>query len=104
MSLPKIDDFDLLEIIGTGSFSTVHRARNKVNILRALMKMLEHIPYWFIHSSILQASKKFFAIKCVSKSSLSQSATENLLREIKLLKTLKHKHIVEMTDFRWDEK
>lgn len=28
--MPKIEDFDLLEIIGTGSYSTVHRARNKV--------------------------------------------------------------------------
>lgn len=53
---------------------------------------------------ILQDTKQFFAIKCVAKSSLSQSATDNLLREIKLLKTLKHKYIVEMTDFRWDEK
>lgn len=32
MSLQKINDYDLLEIIGTGSYSTVHRARNKVNI------------------------------------------------------------------------
>lgn len=30
MSMPKINDFELLEIIGTGSYSTVHRARNKV--------------------------------------------------------------------------
>lgn len=32
MSLPKIDDFDLLEIIGSGSYSTVHRAKNKVSL------------------------------------------------------------------------
>lgn len=52
----------------------------------------------------LQQSKLYFAIKCVAKANLSPSSTENLLREIKLLKTLKHKYIVEMTDFRWDEK
>lgn len=54
--------------------------------------------------SSLQETAKYFAIKCVAKANLSTSATDNLLREIKLLKTLKHKHIVEMTDFRWDEK
>lgn len=40
----------------------------------------------------------------MAKANLSKSSTDNLLREIKLLKTLKHKHIVEMIDFRWDEK
>lgn len=32
MSTAKISDFyELLEIIGTGSYSTVHRARSKVS-------------------------------------------------------------------------
>lgn len=31
MSMPKINDFDLLEVIGTGSYSVVHRAKQKVN-------------------------------------------------------------------------
>ena len=39
------------------------------------------------------------AIKCIQKSSLSKTATENLLTEIKLLKTLDHEHIVKLKDF-----
>lgn len=59
--------------------------------------------YDFSFTSIKE-TKLSFAIKCVAKANLSKSSTDNLLREIKLLKTLKHKHIVEMIDFRWDEK
>lgn len=45
-----------------------------------------------------------FAIKTVTKKNLSENSTNNLLKEIELLKTLKHKHIVEMIDFQWDRK
>lgn len=39
------------------------------------------------------------AIKCIQKSSLSKTATENLLTEIELLKKLDHEHIVKLKDF-----
>lgn len=39
----------------------------------------------------------------MAKKNLSKSSTDNLLLEIKLLKTLNHRHIVEMFDFRWDD-
>lgn len=39
------------------------------------------------------------AIKCILKSSLSKTATENLFTEIKLLKKLDHEHIVKLKDF-----
>lgn len=58
----------------------------------------------FKFSIIFQETKKSFAIKCVAKVNLSKTSTDNLIREIKLLKTLKHKYIVEMIDFRWDDK
>lgn len=32
MSMPKLNDFELLEVIGTGSYSVVHRARQKVTL------------------------------------------------------------------------
>lgn len=48
-------------------------------------------------------SREVVAIKCVDKGSLSKSAVDNLVTEIKLLNVLKHKHIVEMRDFFWDE-
>lgn len=39
----------------------------------------------------------------MDKGSLSKSAVDNLVTEIKLLNVLKHEHIVEMKDFFWDE-
>lgn len=39
------------------------------------------------------------AIKCIQKTSLSKTATENLLTEIELLKKLDHEHIVKLKDF-----
>lgn len=32
MSMPKLNDYELLEIIGSGSYSVVHRAKHKVKI------------------------------------------------------------------------
>jgi len=52
----------------------------------------------------LQTSKEVVAIKCVEKCRLQGSAVENLLTEIKLMKLLKHEHIVQMRDFCWDDR
>ena len=49
-------------------------------------------------------SKQVVAIKCISKKKLSTTAVDNIVTEIKLLKLLKHPHIVEMLDFQWDER
>jgi len=48
-------------------------------------------------------SKQAVAIKCISKKKLSSTAVDNIVTEIKLLKCMKHPHIVEMLDFQWDE-
>ncbi|XP_032666992.1 serine/threonine-protein kinase ULK3 isoform X2 [Odontomachus brunneus] len=79
MSLPTVSDYCLLEKIGTGSYATVYKAFKK------------------------GGSREVVAIKCVDKGSLSKSAIDNLVTEIKLLNVLKHEHIVEMRDFFWDE-
>ncbi|XP_067203282.1 serine/threonine-protein kinase ULK3 isoform X2 [Linepithema humile] len=79
MSLPTVSDYCLLEKIGTGSYATVYKAFKK------------------------DKSREIVAIKCVDKGTLSKSAIDNLLTEIKLLNVLKHEHIVEMKDFFWDE-
>lgn len=53
----------------------------------------------------MQITGEICAIKCIERSKLScQAAEDNIITEIKLLKTLKHKHIVEMKDFLWDKK
>ncbi|XP_050445773.1 serine/threonine-protein kinase ULK3 [Cataglyphis hispanica] len=79
MSLSTVSDYSMLEKIGTGSYATVYKAFKK------------------------GGSREVVAIKCVDKSSLSKSAIDNLVTEIKLLNVLKHEHIVEMKDFFWDE-
>ncbi|XP_014488893.1 PREDICTED: serine/threonine-protein kinase ULK3 isoform X2 [Dinoponera quadriceps] len=79
MSLPTVSDYCLLEKIGTGSYASVYKAFKK------------------------GGSREIVAIKCVDKGSLSKSAIDNLVTEIKLLNVLKHEHIVEMRDFFWDE-
>lgn len=55
-------------------------------------------------SSKFKCTKDYVAVKCVEKSILSKTATDNLITEIRLLKTLNHKHIVEMKEFLWDDK
>ncbi|KAL6265553.1 hypothetical protein P5V15_002348 [Pogonomyrmex californicus] len=79
MNLPTVNDYCILEKIGTGSYATVYKAFKK------------------------DESREIVAIKCVDKGSLSKSAIDNLVTEIKLLNVLKHEHIVEMKDFFWDE-
>ncbi|XP_024880000.1 serine/threonine-protein kinase ULK3 [Temnothorax curvispinosus] len=79
MSLPNVRDYCMLEKIGTGSYATVYKAFKK------------------------DGSREVVAVKCVDKGSLSKSAVDNLVTEIKLLNVLKHEHIVEMKDFFWDE-
>uniref|UniRef100_A0A1I8Q0C0 Serine/threonine-protein kinase ULK3 n=1 Tax=Stomoxys calcitrans TaxID=35570 RepID=A0A1I8Q0C0_STOCA len=77
--LPRITDFEILEKLGEGSYATVYRARHK-------------------------KTKSCHAIKFVEMSSLSDSSRENLITEIRLLRSLNHKYIVTLQDFFWDDK
>ncbi|XP_037945690.1 serine/threonine-protein kinase ULK3-like [Teleopsis dalmanni] len=79
MSLPRITDYEILDKLGVGSYATVFKVRHKQN-------------------------KTFHAIKCVEMSKLSHSSRENLVTEIRLLRSLNHKYIVALQDFFWDEK
>ncbi|CAB3258052.1 unnamed protein product [Arctia plantaginis] len=82
MAFPKIDGYVVTEKLGSGSYSTVYKAYAKVG------------------------ARSIVAIKCVDKSRVknSGSAVENLITEIRLLKTLTHPHIVHMNNFTWDDK
>jgi len=48
--------------------------------------------------------KTAVAIKVISKNSLSRTGRDNLVTEIGLLKKIKHKFIVDLVDFHWDDK
>ncbi|KAJ0184135.1 hypothetical protein K1T71_000558 [Dendrolimus kikuchii] len=82
MAFPKIDGYVVTEKLGSGSYSTVYKAYTKVG------------------------ARSTVAIKCVDKSRVkhSGSAVDNLITEIRLLKTLRHPHIVHMHNFTWDDK
>ncbi|XP_065644507.1 serine/threonine-protein kinase ULK3 isoform X2 [Hydra vulgaris] len=75
---PLMKNFVLTEKLGQGSYATVYKAFRKGNL------------------------RDVVAIKCIKKSSLSKKSTENLVREIEILKSLNHEHIVKLKDFEWD--
>uniref|UniRef100_A0A182MD13 Serine/threonine-protein kinase ULK3 n=1 Tax=Anopheles culicifacies TaxID=139723 RepID=A0A182MD13_9DIPT len=79
MSETKISEYKLLERLGSGTYAIVYRAMKKVT------------------------TKEILAVKVMAKSKLSHSAMDNIISEISLLKKLKHRHIVEMRDFLWDD-
>ncbi|CAK1592783.1 unnamed protein product [Parnassius mnemosyne] len=82
MSFPKIEGYVVTEKLGSGSYSTVYKAFTKVG------------------------ARSTVAIKCVDKSRVKHSgaAVDNLITEIRLLKTLTHPHIVHMKQFTWDDR
>ncbi|XP_030243701.1 serine/threonine-protein kinase ULK3 [Drosophila navojoa] len=79
MTLPRITDYDIQEKLGVGSYASVYKARHK-------------------------KQGTYHAIKYVEMSTLSQSSRDNLITEIRLLRDLKHKYIVTLQDFFWDDK
>nr|CAD7459920.1 unnamed protein product [Timema tahoe] len=80
MSVPHVEGYTIVGKIGFGTYATVYKAFRKVG------------------------PREVVAIKCVEKSKLSGTAVNNIITEIRLLKLLKYKHIVEMKDFQWDDK
>ncbi|KAL3184320.1 hypothetical protein MRX96_022934 [Rhipicephalus microplus] len=75
----KLPDYIFTEKLGQGTYATVFKAYHKTGARRVV------------------------AIKCISKSSLTKTATENLLTEIAILKKIKNEHIVELIDFQWNQ-
>ncbi|KAG0729196.1 Serine/threonine-protein kinase ULK3 [Chionoecetes opilio] len=78
--VPKIPDYVFAEKIGSGNYADVYKAYKKGK------------------------TREVVAVKCVLQSSLSRTALNNLESEIKILKKLKHEHIVQMLDFVWDDR
>ena len=76
---PIMQDYVLTERIGQGTYATVYKGFKKGN------------------------QREIVAVKCIKKSRLNKNSTENLFREIEILKSLDHEHIVKLKDFQWDE-
>jgi eukaryotic-like serine/threonine-protein kinase len=73
--VPKIAGYEIERKLGVGGFGAVYLARNKRHGICVAVKVL------------------------LSKVAVSEDARENFLREIRLLKTLQHKHIVALLDY-----
>jgi serine/threonine-protein kinase ULK3 len=76
--LPKLKNYIIDKRLGRGSYAIVYRAHQK-------------------HSN------ENVAIKVIQRKGLNSLSTENLIREIKILKEIRHDHVVELIDFDWDE-
>jgi len=76
----KLDGYIVGAMLGCGTQGTVYKAYTKTEPRTAV------------------------AIKCILKNKLSKSGRNNIVTEIGLLKKLKHRYIVEMIDFHWDDK
>jgi serine/threonine protein kinase len=55
--------------------------------------------YATVYKGITKSNKQTVAVKCIERKRLTTLAAENLLTEIKVMKQLKHKHIVSLLDF-----
>lgn len=77
--MTNINNYELLNLLGSGTYSTVHKGIDKRTRALVAIKILER--------------------KRIVRGSFS---IDNLIQEIELLKKLQHKYIVRMDDFCWD--
>ncbi|XP_018335806.1 serine/threonine-protein kinase ULK3 [Agrilus planipennis] len=80
MPFPHLNGYEIAEKVGVGSFSVVYKAYTKTN------------------------PKEVVAIKCIDKRYQQKSFADNVVKEISLLKLLKHDYIVRLIDFQSDSK
>lgn len=91
--LPQLKGFVIDKKLGSGTYASVYKARLKVCFI--IVNNL--VPSVLILT--FKNTNDTFAIKCIKKSGLNKSSTENLLSEIKILKQIKHDYIVQLVDF-----
>ncbi|XP_046822730.1 serine/threonine-protein kinase ULK3 isoform X1 [Vespa crabro] len=75
MNPTSVKNYSIIETIGAGTYATVYKAKRK------------------------EEPCDIVAIKCVNTSELSNSAINNLMTEISVLKILNHEHIIKMKEF-----
>jgi len=76
----QVQGFTVCKLVGRGTQGSVYKAYTKTS------------------------PKTAVAIKVIDKSNLSRKGRDNLVSEIGILKKLKHKFIVDLVDFHWDDK
>lgn len=80
MTFPQVNGYEIIEKVGVGSFSVVYKAITK------------------------NPTKEVVAIKCIDKRYQKKSFADTVVKEISMLKFLKHDYIVKLIDFTWDTK
>lgn len=76
----QLQGFTVCKLVGRGTQGSVYKAYTKTT------------------------PKTAVAIKVIHKNNLSRKGRDNLVTEIGILKKLKHKFIVDLVDFHWDDK
>ena len=71
-------DFILYSKLGQGTYATVYKGYRKGE------------------------KREVVAVKCINRKRLCKSSSENLYREIEILKGINHENIVQLRDFQWD--
>ena len=93
---PQLAEFTFTEKLGQGSYASVYKAFKKVFLWNAFWECFVK----FLFNLIFQiGQREVVAVKCILKTSLNSISKENLLTEIEVLKTLKHRHIIQLKDF-----
>ncbi|KAF5294715.1 hypothetical protein FQA39_LY00199 [Lamprigera yunnana] len=75
LPIPRIEGYDVVEKIGSGSFSVVFKANTKTT------------------------PRTVVAVKCIHKRYQKKTFADNVVREITMLKELNHNYIVKLIDF-----
>lgn len=100
---PKLADFILTERLGSGTYATVYKAYRKVSSWKDRGSCLDLTDSWtvdmFSTVTLQGNSREVVAVKVVGKKTLNKASTENLLKEIEILKAAHHPHIVQLKDF-----
>ena len=68
-----------------------------------LLKRLGSGTFADVYQCVRRADRRQLALKCVHRSRLNRSATDNIVSEIGLLKRLQHPNVVALHDFGCDK-
>ncbi len=95
MQSDKYKRYEKLNFLGEGQFATVYKARDKeTGVIVAIKKVKFLLKRLFMRIFIKFSEKKYTQIKFGNRTEASDGINRTALREIKLLREIKHKNII----------